>query len=155
MPRFTRGDEVELRSDRAFIRSYGRREKIPVILGVEERIRCNTILAITFWLFFHSSYNPEFNLEVLLNQNCKSNVLDRQRPRIQQKLTALAQGYLLNCQPLFPIVKCYFRRRSVYNNLKCKLSFFFSQNLGSQRKIFFSTSNPSYRISQNSKYYCL
>jgi transposase len=64
-------------------------------------------------MFFLPSYSPELNPDELLNQDCKSNALGRQRPANQTELMGKIRGYLRSRQRKPNIVANYFQGKHV------------------------------------------
>ncbi len=64
-------------------------------------------------LFFLSSYSPDLNPEEYLNQDVKSNALERQRPENRDAMTDGLRSYLRSTQWRPDIVRSYFHADSV------------------------------------------
>ena len=64
-------------------------------------------------VFYLPSYSPELNPNEHLNQDLKSNAVDRRRPHTQEEMVRNVRSYLFSRQKSPQIVKRYFEKESV------------------------------------------
>lgn len=70
-------------------------------------------LRSTLKLFFLPGYSPELNPDEYLNQDVKSNAVERKRPKTQHEMMSNVCGYLRSTQRIPRIVRSYFQANSV------------------------------------------